>query len=136
MTDDEIKPIPVMTVTPQGVPTDVKTAAVRYLLGQEASTVVLFLMLAFCGYMTYWHVTIGAPAEAEKRSALFKEVSTINSASHEKIASANNAAVEKVATQCANSIEKLATQNASSVDKLQTAIERMMDKNDRRTDIK
>lgn len=110
-TADARKPVPVVSVNSDGTALDPKSIAVRWLLGQEASTVALFLIGA-CGiYGTWWHMTVGAPAADANRSAVYQRL----------IESTNT-------TQ-----EKVATQNAAALDKLQATFEKTMDRIERRS---
>lgn len=54
----------------------IKSAAVRWLFGQEANTVALYLILASIGYGAWWSVTIGVPRHLTSIKEGYKEVST------------------------------------------------------------
>lgn len=43
-------------------PIDAKSAFVKWVFGQEANTVALYLILAALGYGGWWTVTVGVPA--------------------------------------------------------------------------
>lgn len=125
-------PVATVRVNEEGVAQDPKSAAVRWLFGQEASTVLLFMIVGGGAYMTWWHVTIGAPASIQRSTEAFQKSVAENNAAHKEIAERHAAVTEKAAIQTAAALEKLAAQNAASVDKLQGAIERMVDKFDAR----
>lgn len=110
-TTDVRKPVPVVSVNQDGTVLDPKSIAVRWLLGQEASTVALFVIGA-CGiYGTWWHMTVGAPAADAKRAEVYQRLIESTNQTHEKVA----------------------TQNASALDRLQLTFEKTMDRIERRT---
>ena len=54
----------------------IKGAAVRWLFGQEANTVALYLILASIGYGAWWSVTVGVPRHLESIKDGYKQVAT------------------------------------------------------------
>lgn len=54
----------------------IKTAAVRWLFGQEANTVALYLILAAMGYGAWWSVTVGVPKHLDSIKQGYREVAT------------------------------------------------------------
>lgn len=115
-------PIPVTQVAPSGMSLDPKTLFVRWWLGQEASTVILIAILMGGAYMTWWHVTIGAPESIKKAAVIFEKISQDNNEAHKQVS-------EKFST----AIKDAATEHARAVDKMQMSFERALDRVDRRS---
>lgn len=107
----------------QTVGDDPKSLFVRWWLGQEASTVILIAILIGGSYMTWWHVTQGAPEAARRTASAFLEISKENNATHKEIAEKTAAAIKEAAVM-----------HEQSVNKMQMSFERALDRADRRRD--
>lgn len=94
---------------PVGRVTDVKSAAVHWLFGQEANTVALFLILGAGAFFGWWLITTGIPAHLKSIHAGYQEIAKDN-------------------RDC---MKELASQHEKAVDKLQTSFEKAVDKHEK-----
>lgn len=92
-----------------GKVTDVKSAAVHWLFGQEANTVALFLILGAGAWFGQWLITTGIPLHLQSIHAGYQEIAKEN-------------------RDC---MKELAGQHEKAVDKLQTSFEKAIDKHEK-----
>lgn len=92
--------------TPPPVPT-VTSLAVRWLLGQEANTVVLFAVLGAIGWTGYYGVTVALPQHTtsaqESRRSLAKETT----AAIKEVAEGNAQAVKDLSEKHTRQVESI-----------------------------
>lgn len=119
--EDNQKPVPVIQV----VPNDTWSMAIRWVFGQEVSTVLLCLILVGGGYMTYWHLSVGVPLAEQRRHDYFAEISKANNDAHKDNVKAFNDASDRT--------NKTFT---DSLDKVQSTFEREIDRVERRNSSK